>query len=328
MRRQNTGDRRGMALLTVLLLVAVMAVVCVLLLDQVRFSVRRATNLEHQAQMQGQAAAAEAAARHLLATTVQSGATGQRLPPAGQTQVVDLDNGQVRTWVGDGQVCFNLNSLVFGQGEDLRPNPQGAAQLVELGTALGLSRPAMVRLANALTDWMDSDQAVTAPGGAEDADYATRAAPYRTAGLMLADVTELRAVAGVSAQAYERLRPYVCALPEARLTRLNLNSLTGSHAPLLMAISGGQMTLGAARAALASRPAQGWSSPDAFWALPVLNEVVADDQMRGQSVLASRYFRLRIEVDAGDSRSLRTALIHVPNEGPARTVIRRWTPEE
>ena len=42
--RRLRGSREGLALLTVLLLVAVMAVVAVAILDDVRFSVRRTTN--------------------------------------------------------------------------------------------------------------------------------------------------------------------------------------------------------------------------------------------------------------------------------------------
>ena len=56
-------EREGMALLTVLLLVAVMSVVAVAILDDVRFSVRRATNLETQSQAQWYAAGAETLAR-------------------------------------------------------------------------------------------------------------------------------------------------------------------------------------------------------------------------------------------------------------------------
>ena len=56
-------DREGMALLTVLLLVAVMSVVAVAILDDVRFSVRRATNVETQSQAQWYAAGAETLAR-------------------------------------------------------------------------------------------------------------------------------------------------------------------------------------------------------------------------------------------------------------------------
>ena len=50
--RPGPDNREGMALLTVLLLVAVMSVVAVAVLDDVRFSVRRATNVETQTQAQ------------------------------------------------------------------------------------------------------------------------------------------------------------------------------------------------------------------------------------------------------------------------------------
>ena len=33
-------------------------------------------------------------------------------------------------------------------------------------------------------------------------------------------------------------------------------------------------------------------------------------------------------IEHGDARAVRTALIHVAPDGAARTVIRRWTPEE
>ena len=57
--RRRRADREGMALLTVLLLVAVMSVVAVAILDDVRFSVRRAANVEFQSQAQWYAAGAE-----------------------------------------------------------------------------------------------------------------------------------------------------------------------------------------------------------------------------------------------------------------------------
>ena len=58
--------REGMALLTVLLLVAVMAAVAVLVLDDIRFSIRRTMNAETQEQAQWYAAGAESLARRQI----------------------------------------------------------------------------------------------------------------------------------------------------------------------------------------------------------------------------------------------------------------------
>lgn len=329
-RNRLPAERDGMALLTVLLLVAVMAAVCVLILDDVRFTVRRTTNVEHLAEMQAHAAIAESVA---AAQIMRLSKTNLRITPItprwnGQAVSVDTDVGQVQTLVRDAQNCFNLNSLVLGQGEDLRAQEQGIGQFIALGSALGLEPSRVTALADSLTDWMDSDQDVRGAGGAEDSYYASRPKPYRTGGLMLADVSEIRAVKGVDDALYRQLRPYVCALPEARLSRFNLNTMSPEQAPLLVALSQGRMSLGVARAAIRNRPAAGWQSVDAFWTQPVLNEVVADEQMRTQTGLVTRYFDIRIDVQAGDSRAVRSLVLQVMPDGVTRTVIRRWTTEE
>ncbi|MDD0124205.1 type II secretion system protein GspK, partial [Shigella flexneri] len=86
----------------------------------------------------------------------------------------------------------------------------------------------------------------------------------------------------------------LCALPAARLSPLNVNTLEPQDAVLLVAISRGVVGLNAAKAAIAARPATGWSSPDAFWAQPALSGVVVDEEAKGQITLATRYFDLRV----------------------------------
>src|SRR5690606_36215719 len=109
---------------------------------------------------------------------------------------------------------------------------------------------------------------------------------------------------------------------------LNVNTLSAEHAPLLVALSRGALGLNAAKAAIAARPAAGWYSLDAFWAQPALSGVAFDEETQSQVTLATRYFDLRVEIEHGDARAVRTALIHVAPDGAARTVIRRWTPQE
>src|SRR5690606_18788069 len=108
-------DRRGMALLTVLLLVAVMAALCVVLLDDVRFSVRRTTNAEGQAQVKGFAAGVEAVARGWLSALVRADPARTPLQPQwnGRVFALPLEEGEGRAVIRDGQACFNLNSLVL-----------------------------------------------------------------------------------------------------------------------------------------------------------------------------------------------------------------------
>jgi general secretion pathway protein K len=318
-----------MALLTVLLLVAVMAAVAVLILDDIRFSVRRTTNVETQAQAQWYAAGAEALARRQIADLMAVDAARTPLEPRWNGRILSfpIEDGSIQAVVTDGQACFNLNSLVLGQDEDLVANPEGQAQFLALGAALGLPRGRMTALAAALTDWMDGDSDAR-PGGAVDARYAGLAAPYRTGGVMLADVSEMRAVAGMDDGLYRRLLPFVCALPTSGLSPINANTLTPAQAPLLVMLTGGALGLNGAKAAIAARPPVGWASTDAFWAQPALRGVSPDEATRGQVSLMTRFYDLRIDVDYGGARAVRTALIHAAPDGGVRTVIRRWIPEE
>ncbi|MBX3476258.1 MAG: type II secretion system minor pseudopilin GspK [Brevundimonas sp.] len=318
-----------MALLTVLLLVAVMAAVASVVLDDVRFSIRRAANAEVQAQAQFYADGAEALARRQVGRLVSANPTRTPLQPDWNGRRLDFptDSGAVSAVVRDGQGCFNLNSVVFGQGEDLMIQPEGVAQFVALGRALGVAEGKMRAVADALVDWLDADPAVR-PGGAEDARYAGLAEPYRTGGVLLAEVSELRAVQGVDAELYRILRPHLCALPVARLSPVNPNTLTPDQAPILVMLTHGRLTVPAARAVLQARPAEGWATADAFWNQSALRGLVIDEETRGQIRLLTTWFDLRVEVQHAGMRAVRTALISVAPDGRAHTVIRRWTLEE
>jgi len=327
--RRGTGKREGMALLTVLLLVAVMSVVAVAVLDDVRFSVRRATNAETQAQAQWYASGAEALARRQVARLLAADPARTPLQPEwnGRRLNFPIDGGSIGAVITDGQACFNLNSLVEGYGEDLMARPLGTAQFLALGRAIGAPDSRMRAAADALTDWLDAD-GDSRPLGAEDGPYAGLADPYRTGGVMLAEVSELRAVKGVDADLYRRLRPYVCALPTSRLSPLNVNTLTPEQAPLLMMLTDNALGLQDARAVIARRPRGGWPDTAAFWSQPALSTAPVPEEVRDQVTVLTRYFNLRVDVDYGGGRAVRTALLHAQPDGAVRTVIQRWTPEE
>lgn len=322
-------EREGMALLTVLLLVAVMSVVAVAILDDVRFSVRRAANVETQSQAQWYAAGAETLARGQIARLLAAGPARTPLEPEwnGRGMSFPVDGGTITAAVTDGQACFNLNSLVLGFGEDLTARPLGAGQFLALGRVVGVPDSRMRAISDALTDWLDADTAPL-PLGAEDGAYAGLADPYRTGGVMLVEVSELRAVKGVDAESYRRLRPWVCALPTSRLSPLNVNTLTPEQAPLLTMLTGGALAPDRARAVIAARPRDGWPDPAAFWAQPALAAVPVDPEARDQITVLTRFFDLRVDVELGGSHAVRTALLEAGPDGRVRTVIQRWTPEE
>lgn len=326
--RAGRRDRAGVALLTVLLLVAVMAVVAVAVLDDVRFSVRRTLNAETQAQAQWYADGAETLARRRIARLSALNPDRTPLDPAWNGRAFDwpIADGRLRVVVRDGQACFNLNSVVEWTGDRLAARPAAGTQLLTLGRTVGVEDGRMRTIVDSLVDWIDTDTSPR-PRGAEDSAYAGRTRPYRTSGVPLAEVSELRAVLGVNDDAYRRLRPYLCALPSDR-TRINVNTLAQADAPLLAMLTGNALSLPMARAVIAARPDGGWADPAAFWSQASSRGVEPAQDARDQVTVRTDYFNVRIDVDHGGAHAVRTALIEARAGGPARTVIQRWTPEE
>ena len=328
MRARLWRDREGMALLTVLLLVAVMAVVAVAVLDDVRFSVRRTTNAETGAQAQWYADGAETLARRRIDRLTALDPNRTPLTPEwnGRAFTLPIDGGTLTAVVRDGQACFNLNSVVAWTGDRLAARPAGEAQLMALGRAVGIDERRMRTITDSLIDWIDTDTTAR-PLGAEDSAYAALAEPYRTGGVPLVEVSELRVVRGVDGEAYDRLRPHLCALPTDR-SPVNVNTLTPADAPLLVMLTGGSLSLPGARAVIAARPDEGWRDAAGFWGQPALRGLDAGPDARDQVTVRTDYFAVRIDVDHGGVHAVRTALIESRPGGEARTVTRRWTAEE
>ena len=325
----RSPDRDGMALLTVLVLVAVMAALAVPMLDDIRFSVRRASNAAAMTQAQWLALGAETLARRQVERLTAPDPLRTPLRPEWNGRVFDfpVEDGAVRLTVRDGQACFNLNSVVSGPDEALSADPAGVTQFLALARAVGVPRARAQVIAESLVDWIDADGRPS-PLGAEDGAYAAGVPAYRTGGTLLAEVSELRAVRGVTAGDYARLRPYLCALPLAGASPINVNTLTPEQAVLLVMMTDGRLGEGAARRVIRSRPPQGWSDPHAFWSQDALAGAAPSDRAYDQVVVATRFFALDARVAYGGAEAVLSALIEAAPGAPVRTTARRWTLDE
>src|SRR3546814_4327288 len=149
----------------------------------------------------------------------------------------------------------------------------------------------------------------------------------RTGGALLAEVTELRATSGFDHAVYRRLRPYVCALPNAALSPINLNALDEDDAVLLTMLTDGELAPEAAQRLLRARPAGGWNELPAFWSQPTLAGITPSDAVRHQVRLRSRYFALQAEVEYAGPQAVTSALFE-NDAGATRLVSRRLAPLE
>ena len=318
----------GAALLTVLLLVAVMSALAVGVLDDIRFGLRRTANAETVGQAQWYALGAEAVARSRLARLA---AQDPLRTPAGDWNgrwlLYPIDNGVIRARITDAGACFNLNSVVQGASEQWGRRELGLLQFVALLGALDISPRDAESLAETLADWIDSDGNRTTLGGEDDA-YVSAAPAYRTSGTLLSEVSELRAIRGFTPEIYARIRPFVCALPTADLSPINVNLLDASNAVLLTMLMDGQLDPEAAAQLIESRPDGGWRTVDEFWSNPVLQEQLPPDAALDQVSLRTRFFSLQAEVDYAGSEAVMTSLFEHQAAGPIRIAARRWTLEE
>lgn len=154
------------------------------------------------------------AAAGLLADQRATGAVDSReelwardMPP------VEIPGAQLRGRLRDLGGCFNINALApLGLVDS-----QALRRFERLLAGLQLPR----EIAAQAVDMIDSDSQPL-PGGAEDAAMAARPPFGRTANGPLISASELTRLPAMTAEAWQRLAPLLCALPGDH--RINLNT--------------------------------------------------------------------------------------------------------
>ena len=220
---KSVTGQRGVALVTILLVVAVLTAVLsrVSLSNQV-WSIQ----VEHAAS-QAQARQAGRAVHTWVASILEEDNElfdaytddwAQTVP------AIPVSWGQAQGWLEDMNGRFNVNNLVDQQG---RVNTDALKHFQRLLLVLELQEG----IAQAVLDWMDVDSEVSGTWGAEDAYYLGQLPAYLPSNQRLGEVDELRMVRGISEEVWQRLKPHVIALPTT--TRVNVNTAT---VPVLAAV--------------------------------------------------------------------------------------------
>lgn len=226
----SAHQSRGVALITVLLVFALVAVIATEMLRRSQLSLRSVGNLIETRQAYYYALGGEAYARQLLAKDVIDGrdAIDTLSEPWAQTQEqqpFEIEDGNMKIEINDLQGRFNLNSVVL-DALGAQPNPAGVDQFKRLLTALQLNP----NYAYEWLDWIDRDQTRSA-NGAEDADYTG----YRTAAHPEADISALHLLHSMQPQDYAKLAPHVTVLP--LYGSANLINVNTADAEVLRSIS-------------------------------------------------------------------------------------------
>jgi len=278
---KRLGLESGVALITAMLITALVSLVALDLVSRQQLDIRRTSNLLDQDQAWLYCLGMEAWSSRILARDATRGPIdhlheewAMQLPP------LPVEGGGLIGELIDQQGLFNLNNLLHGGAID----PAEMARFQRL--LIGLEIPADVAegLAHALADWLDADQDRRFPGGAEDQDYLMLRPAYRAANAPFRSVSELRLVKGFVPKIYRAVSPFVTVLPER--TPININT---APLPVIVSLVPDLRPMEAA-AILEGRGAQGYQNVGVLQQHPALAGKGAFLSQGAGISVASRWF--------------------------------------
>jgi general secretion pathway protein K len=226
--RGGRRQQRGVALIIALILVALATVLATKLSFDGFLELRRTTGMMAAEQALHFGLGAEALAADVLMQDAQTNPQYTTLagPWAQATQPLPItpDNnpegepiGTMQGSLEDMQGRFNLNSLARLGADGVTEDPLPLQQFQRLLESVGVEP----RWAGLARDWLDQDDVVGNPDGAEDSVYTSQTPPYRTGNWPMMSPSELMNLPGFGADRYRKIAPYVTALPSAN-TKINL----------------------------------------------------------------------------------------------------------
>ncbi len=300
------AHNRGVALLTVMLIVAMVSIAIVGMTSRQQIDIRRTEGMLRHSQATQYLRGVEVWMPHLLKADREDNDVDHLDEAwAEENLVLPVEGGQLSGYLEDMQGRYNLNNL--GQTEEA--GKEANQQFRRLLRALQLEEG----LADAIQDWIDSDQLVTFPGGAEDDYYLGQAPGYRSANRNMVSVSELRLVRGIDKEVYDTLSPHVSALPE--ITPININT---ASAPVLTTIMD-DMSLSDAEGFIETRDSDHFTS---------VEQLLSDKLFAGKEIeedtlsVSTRYFALQATAEIGHITQKQGVLYERDDKGGVITLMR------
>ena len=285
------GRNHGVALVSVLLIVAVVSALAYHLMTHHALTLAASRQLFEQAQLREYALGGEIFARQMLYEDWEQESSRtidtfleKWSKPFNPPQIED---GEVEVRVTDLAGRFNLNSVVGGGGLE------NHARLKRLYRALNIDSS----LADRWLDWIDDDSEVTGLG-LEDGDYLLYDVPYRTANQPAAHLSEVALAAGLSREEFERLRSHVTVLPPLRLG-VNVNTATSSVLESL------GPNFGPSEAQSLVQSEREYEDIESFTA-----DYAALGDSAGVLAVRSDYFEISVRVERFESRVVLTTVVY------------------
>ncbi len=296
--------QQGVALITAVLIVALVTTIAVAMASRQQLDIRRSANVFDGDQTWLVVLGGEDYARNVLVEDGKNSSDDSLDENWAQPVQFPFEQMMLSGQVEDMQGRFNLNNLVDADGKptvDVQ-RFERLLKLFDLDTAI----------AQAVVDWLDKDIDSKPNGGAEDDYYMQLQPGYRAANRLMVSASELRLVNGVTAEAYEKLAPYIVALPKP--TPININTASAA----VLAIVADNMTLADGESLLAARDKTGFGSIAAFAQKDAKVAGISDVGLS----LNSDYFLLNAIAEFDNSRSQQFSLLWRKGDGTVKVIMR------
>jgi general secretion pathway protein K len=307
--------QRGIALITAVLVVALATILAVNVgfkgyLDQRRSATVFALDQGFEVAMGGEAWAADSLRRDRLQGSRTDDFTEEWATPI---PPIPIEGGEFEGVLEDMQGRFNLNSLVMLEGGQHKVDQKAVDRFARLLEILELEP----KWAKFIADWIDTDIDAGFPDGAEDPTYTGLTPPYRTANMPITRTSELLAISEFGLERYQRLEPFVTALPLG--TPINLCTAAPE---LLDALVEGQRQFTQGRDSVMELRKQRCHPNKQEFEQP-LNNDAKEELIQGNVVdEKSSYFRATIWVTIGTTQYTLYSLLYRGNTNLVRPILR------
>ena len=286
---KNDSSQRGIALLTILVMVALATILAATIAKRQTNTSENTGYLMRQDQSLLYAKSAEAFFSELLIQDSDNGGNIDHLQEnwAKPMPAFPVENGFVSGRLLDESGKFNLNNLLKADGS---VDDSARRWFEKLLQRVGL--PA--ELSQAVIDWQDADDETTGAMGAESNYYQGLDPSYLASNTRFHQVEELKLVRGFEGKNYDLIAPYVTALPEA--TKINMNTA----APLLLASIDPKLDVKTLEQELKAKQAEltYFNSLEDLWKLNAFSGIEPQNKTDAAAWLDSKsnYFTAQIEV--------------------------------
>jgi general secretion pathway protein K len=304
------GAVRGVALVQVLLILVILALISSNIQFQQRRDIDRTYNQLRTGQAREYLISGEEIARQGLKLDKDNSQIDDLTElwnqpvgpfPLGVGREGELESGAIMMSLQDLNGKFNLNWL-SDQNADASVW-QGRFQ--RLLSALGIS----TEVAEQLRAWFNKDSGI-------DYQYANLEQPYLPSSQPMAHVSELMLIQGMERNSFEKIRPYITALPATSL--LNINT---APAEVLRGLTD-VLADSTIDRLISEREAEPFQSLDDMINRLQLTDKERDNLPNDKLVAVSEYFELFSEVELGNQLAHMTSVIHRANDGTLNIVAR------